>query len=63
MTGAQTRVPTGRGCGRHPAEEVRADVLQTVAALLLGEGSADLTFERISRQAGVSKTTLQMVAV
>ncbi|MFB4307284.1 TetR/AcrR family transcriptional regulator C-terminal ligand-binding domain-containing protein [Actinomadura sp. GTD37] len=37
---------------------MRADVLRTVGELLLGEGSADLTFERVSRQAGVSKTTL-----
>jgi len=47
---------TGRG--RRPAEEVRADVLRTVGELLLGEGSADLTFERVAREAGVSKTTL-----
>jgi AcrR family transcriptional regulator len=37
---------------------VRADILRAVGEVLLGEGSADLTFERISRQAGVSKTTL-----
>jgi AcrR family transcriptional regulator len=37
---------------------VRADVLRTVGELLLGEGSADLTFERVARLAGVSKTTL-----
>lgn len=33
-------------------------MLRTVGALLLSEGSADLTFERVSRAAGVSKTTL-----
>lgn len=53
-----TRPSASRGRGRRPAEEVRADVLRAVGELLLGEGSADLTFERISRQAGVSKTTL-----
>jgi AcrR family transcriptional regulator len=37
---------------------VRADVLETVGRLLLSEGSADLTFERVARLAGVSKTTL-----
>lgn len=57
MTSLSPR-PEGRGRGRRPAEEVRADVLRTVGDLLLREGSADLTFERISRQAGVSKTTL-----
>jgi AcrR family transcriptional regulator len=46
------------GRGRRPADEVRADVLHTVGELLLAEGSADLTFERVARLAGVSKTTL-----
>ncbi|MEU8345366.1 TetR/AcrR family transcriptional regulator C-terminal ligand-binding domain-containing protein [Spirillospora sp. NPDC048832] len=53
-----TRPPASRGRGRRPAEEVRADVLRTVGELLLGEGCADLTFERVARLAGVSKTTL-----
>ncbi|PRY69060.1 AcrR family transcriptional regulator [Glaciihabitans tibetensis] len=47
-----------RGRGRRPAEEVRADVLSTVGEILLNEGLADLTFERVARQSGVSKTTL-----
>ncbi len=47
-----------RGRGRRPADEVRADVLRTVGDLLLGEGSANLTFERVAREAGVSRTTL-----
>lgn len=47
-----------RGRGRRPAEDVRADVLRTVRDILLHEGLADLTFERVARQAGVSKTTL-----
>jgi AcrR family transcriptional regulator len=51
-------LPERRGRGRRPANEVRADVLQTVGDLLLTEGSADLTFERVARLAGVSKTTL-----
>ncbi|QCB92454.1 TetR/AcrR family transcriptional regulator [Cellulomonas shaoxiangyii] len=50
--------PARRGRGRRPAEEVRSDVLETVGHLLLTEGSADLTFERVARLAGVSKTTL-----
>ncbi|MEV3984086.1 TetR/AcrR family transcriptional regulator [Nonomuraea sp. NPDC049758] len=47
-----------RGRGRRPAEEVRADVLRAVGDLVLSEGMADLTFERVARLAGVSKTTL-----
>lgn len=46
------------GRGRRPAAEVRADVLRAVGELLLSEGIADLTFERVAREAGVSKTTL-----
>ena len=48
----------GRGRGRRPADEVRLDVLRAVGDLLLTEGSADLTFERVARMSGVSKTTL-----
>ncbi|MFI6874091.1 TetR/AcrR family transcriptional regulator [Streptomyces sp. NPDC050400] len=48
----------GRGRGRRPADEVRADVLRTVGDLLLAEGTGDLTFERVAKAAGVSKTTL-----
>ncbi|MGV9536619.1 TetR/AcrR family transcriptional regulator C-terminal ligand-binding domain-containing protein [Streptosporangium sandarakinum] len=47
-----------RGRGRRPTEEVRADVLRAVGDLVLTEGMADLTFERVARLAGVSKTTL-----
>ncbi|MFD2795542.1 TetR/AcrR family transcriptional regulator C-terminal ligand-binding domain-containing protein [Promicromonospora vindobonensis] len=47
-----------RGRGRRPADEVRGDVLRAVGELMLGEGIADLTFERVARLSGVSKTTL-----
>ncbi|HEY0249502.1 MAG TPA: TetR/AcrR family transcriptional regulator C-terminal ligand-binding domain-containing protein [Gryllotalpicola sp.] len=47
-----------RGRGRRPADEVRADVLRTAGALLLEEGIAELTFERVARLSGVSKTTI-----
>ncbi|WP_331714830.1 TetR/AcrR family transcriptional regulator [Auraticoccus cholistanensis] len=50
--------PRPRGRGRRPADEVRADVLATVGQLMLTEGIAELTFERVARLAGVSKTTL-----
>ncbi|MCO1574729.1 TetR/AcrR family transcriptional regulator C-terminal ligand-binding domain-containing protein [Crossiella sp. SN42] len=49
---------TRRGRGRRPADEVRADVLHAVGELLLAEGMAELTFERVAKLAGVSKTTL-----
>ncbi|MBG6094648.1 TetR/AcrR family transcriptional regulator [Nocardioides luteus] len=51
-------VPPRRGRGRRPADEVRADILGTTGELLLTEGIADLTFDRVARVAGVSKTTL-----
>ncbi|GHF13364.1 TetR family transcriptional regulator [Streptomyces spiralis] len=47
-----------RGRGRRPADEVRADVFRVVGEILLQEGIADLTFERVARLSGVSKTTL-----
>lgn len=49
--------PAGRR-GRRPAEAVRNDVLGAVGSILLTEGSRDLSFERIAREARVSKTTL-----
>jgi AcrR family transcriptional regulator len=50
--------PVRRGRGRRPADEVRSDVLRTVGQILMTDGSADLTFERVAREAKVSKTTL-----
>ncbi|MEU9629381.1 TetR/AcrR family transcriptional regulator [Streptomyces luteogriseus] len=47
-----------RGRGRRPADEVRADVFRVVGEVLLEEGIAGLTFERVARLSGVSKTTL-----
>lgn len=47
-----------RGRGRRPADEVRADVLRTVGEILLRDGLSDLSFERIARESGASKTTL-----
>ena len=58
MIKAPDELPERRGRGRRPVNEVRADVLRAVGDLLLTEGSADLTFERAARLAGVSKTTL-----
>ncbi|QEO09668.1 TetR/AcrR family transcriptional regulator [Protaetiibacter larvae] len=51
-------IRSSRGRGRRPADEVRADVLRAVGEMLLRDGLAELSFERIAREAGVSKTTL-----
>ena len=58
MTGDQDLTGRPRGRGRRPADDVRGDVLQAVGRIMLSEGMADLTFERVARDAGVSKTTL-----
>jgi AcrR family transcriptional regulator len=50
--------PPRRGRGRRPAAEVRAEVLHTVGELLLSEGMADFTIERVARLSGASKTTI-----
>ncbi|MFF9815011.1 TetR/AcrR family transcriptional regulator C-terminal ligand-binding domain-containing protein [Streptomyces sp. NPDC014006] len=47
-----------RGRGRRPADEVRADALAAAGTLLLREGMAAFTMERVAQEAAVSKTTL-----
>jgi AcrR family transcriptional regulator len=47
-----------RGRGRRPADEVRADILQAVGRLLLTEGMATFTIERVAQVSGASKTTI-----
>lgn len=47
-----------RGRGNRPAGQVHAAALETAADLLFGEGIDAVTHERVSRSAGVSKTTL-----
>jgi AcrR family transcriptional regulator len=47
-----------RGRGRRPADEVRAEVLDATGRLLLTEGLAAVTFERVAAESGASKTTL-----
>jgi AcrR family transcriptional regulator len=47
-----------RGRGRRPAAEVRADVLAAAGELLLAEGMAGFTFERVAAVSGASKVTL-----
>ncbi|MBT0770306.1 TetR/AcrR family transcriptional regulator [Kineosporia sp. J2-2] len=50
--------PRTRGRGRRPIDEVQADVLRATSELIVAEGTADLTFDRVAKAAGVSKTTL-----
>lgn len=50
--------PVRRGRGRRPAAEVRDGVLEAAGRILLGEGLAAVTFDRIAKEAGSSKMTL-----
>ena len=51
-------VPARRGRGRRPAEDVRRDILAAAGTLLLGEGMASFTIERVAATAGVSKMSI-----
>ena len=55
---ADTASATRRGRGRRPAAEVRRDILTAAGALLLAEGMAAFTIERVAATAGVSKMTI-----
>jgi AcrR family transcriptional regulator len=64
--GARTRQAPGaepvararRGRGRRPAAEVRAEILDAGAALLLDRGMAAFTVEAVATAAGASRTTI-----
>lgn len=47
-----------RGRGRRPAAQVRAAVLAAAGRILLQDGMQAVTFDRVAREAGSSKTTL-----
>ena len=47
-----------RGRGRRPAQQVRADILDAAGRLLLSEGMAGFTIERVAAIAGASKMTI-----
>lgn len=47
-----------RGRGRRPTAEVKDDVLNAAADILLREGMAAFTIERVAAEAAVSKTTI-----
>jgi AcrR family transcriptional regulator len=50
--------PARHGRGRRPAGEVRHDILSAAGTLLLAEGMAAFTIERVAATAGVSKMTI-----
>lgn len=54
---AVTHAPR-RGRGRRPTEQVRAEILQAAGRLLLSEGMAAFTIERVAAVAGASKMTI-----
>jgi AcrR family transcriptional regulator len=58
--GAQDGVVAGRrrGRGRRPSEEVRGDILQAAGHVLLTDGMAGFTIERVAELAGASKMTI-----
>ena len=53
-----TVVRQRRGRGRRPSAEVRQDILLAAGRLLLAEGMAGFTIERVADLAGASKMTI-----
>jgi AcrR family transcriptional regulator len=47
-----------RGRGRRPAAEVRQEIVRAAGRILLAEGMAGFTIERVAEVAGVSKMTI-----
>jgi AcrR family transcriptional regulator len=47
-----------RGRGRRPAEEVRAEILAAAGELLLVEGMAAFTIDKVAARSGASKMTI-----
>lgn len=54
----QSPPPVRRGRGRRPAGEVRQEVLRAAGELLLSEGMAGFTVEKVAALAGASRVTL-----
>ncbi|BBG00727.1 MULTISPECIES: TetR/AcrR family transcriptional regulator [Pseudonocardia] len=50
--------PARRGRGRRPAEQVRREILDAAGEILLAEGMAAFTIERVAARSGASKVTL-----
>lgn len=55
---ASAPAPARRGRGRRPADDVRRDILSAAGTLLLSEGMATFTIERVAATAGVSKMSI-----
>ena len=55
---ATAAAPARRGRGRRPSDDVRRDILSAAGTLLLGEGMASFTIERVAATAGVSKMSI-----
>lgn len=60
MTGQEPSVdrPLRRGRGRRPSDEVRAEILAAAGGVLLSEGMAAFTIERVAALSGASKVTI-----
>ncbi|MFC0430346.1 TetR-like C-terminal domain-containing protein [Kutzneria buriramensis] len=54
----ETQPPIRRGRGRRPAAEVREQVLAAAGELLLAEGMAGFTIEKVAARAGASRMTI-----
>ncbi|MEK8104686.1 TetR/AcrR family transcriptional regulator [Micromonospora sp. M12] len=50
--------PPRRGRGRRPADQVRAEILTAAGTLLLAEGMAGFTIEKVAAHAGASRMTI-----
>lgn len=55
---SETEPRARRGRGRRPAGEVRAQILQAAGELLLEDGMAAFTIERVASRAGASRMTI-----
>jgi AcrR family transcriptional regulator len=58
MTETDQPQPIRRGRGRRPAAEVREQVLAAAGELLLTEGMAGFTIEKVAARAGASRMTI-----
>jgi len=58
MTETDQSQPIRRGRGRRPAAEVREQVLAAAGELLLTEGMAGFTIEKVAARAGASRMTI-----
>jgi AcrR family transcriptional regulator len=50
--------PVRRGRGRRPADEVRREVVAAAGEVLLSEGMAGFTIEKVAERAGASRVTI-----